>query len=73
MCARGKQLGGTNPHANCVDLVTMIEKVTLKFSLRETNKVAHELTKFSLLNKESCNWVDESPSFILNNLIKMLL
>jgi ribonuclease HI len=55
--------------ADIVDITSSFDKVTFKYCPREANKVAHELAKFSFLNNESCNWVDEPPSFLLNNII----
>jgi hypothetical protein len=55
--------------ADIVDITSSFDKVTFKYCPREANKVAHELAKFSFLNNQSCNWVDEPPSFLLNSII----
>jgi ribonuclease HI len=55
--------------ADIVDSTTTIGEVTFKHCPREANNVAHELAKFSFLNKNSCNWASEPPSFLLNSLI----
>lgn len=31
--------------------------------------VAHELAKFSFINKVSCTWDDDPPTFILGQLV----
>jgi hypothetical protein len=41
------------------DVTTTIDKVIFKHFSREANKVAHELDKFSFLNKQSSNCVDK--------------
>ena len=38
-------------------------------SPREANQVAHEIARFSFCNKNSCNWLNEAPSFLLSNLV----
>jgi hypothetical protein len=55
--------------ADIVDITSSFDKITFKYCPREANKVAHELAKFSFLNNQSCNWVDEPLSFLLNNII----
>jgi hypothetical protein len=55
-------------YADCVDLKTQIDKVFFIRCPRKANGVAHELARVCYLNKFSCNWVDEPPSFILNRL-----
>jgi ribonuclease HI len=49
--------------ADCVDLASTIGSVSFKHIPSEANKVADDLAKFSYLNKESCNWVDEPRAF----------
>jgi ribonuclease HI len=56
-------------YADCVDMASTFESISFNHIPREANKVADDLAKFSFLNSLSCNWVDEPPSFILNNLI----
>jgi hypothetical protein len=53
----GKMLGGT------------IQQPLMRTVLRETNKVAHSLASFGFSNKFDCNWVDEPPSVILDDLL----
>ena len=36
---------------------------------REANGVAHDIAKHSYENHLSCNWADESPSFIHESLV----
>jgi hypothetical protein len=55
--------------ADCVDLASLIGNVIFKYCPREANKVAHELARFCFSSRSSCNWVDESPSFLLEKLI----
>jgi hypothetical protein len=55
--------------ANIIDSTITIGEVKFTHCPREANKVAHELAKFSFLNKNSCNWASEPPSFILNSRI----
>jgi hypothetical protein len=42
-----------------LSMTTMIENVTFNLCLKKANKVAHDLSKFNFLNKESCNWVEK--------------
>ena len=55
--------------SDCIDVMTLIGNVSFKHCPREANEVAHELARFGFTNKNSCNWVDEPPSFILGKLI----
>jgi hypothetical protein len=55
--------------ADCVDLASLIDKVSFKHCLREVNEVAHDIARFCFSSKASCNWVDEPPSFLLEKLI----
>jgi hypothetical protein len=52
-------------YADCVDLKIQIDKVLFIHCPTEANGVAHELARVCYLNKASCNWADEPPSFIL--------
>ena len=65
--------GGANPRlyliADCIDLMALIGSVSFKHCPREANEVAHELARSCFIDKISCNWVDEPPSFILGKLI----
>jgi ribonuclease HI len=56
-------------YADCIDISTMIGNVKFKSCPREANQVAHQIAKFSFLNNQTCNWVDEPPSFILDRLV----
>jgi ribonuclease HI len=56
-------------YADCIDMVAVIGSVSFSHCPREANEVADELASFSFLNKLSCNWVDEPPSFILNSIV----
>jgi hypothetical protein len=56
-------------YADCVDLSSLIGNVQFKFYQREANGVDHELARFCFSSKNSCNWVDEPPSFLLDKLI----
>jgi hypothetical protein len=47
----------------------LIGTIKFKSCPREANQVAHEIAKFSFLNNQTCNWVDEPPSFILDRLV----
>ena len=44
--------------AECVNMSTSIGKVKFKYCPRMTNGVAHEIAKFSFLNKNSVSWID---------------
>jgi ribonuclease HI len=55
--------------ADCVDLASLIDKISFKFSPREANGVAHELARNSYETNSTCNWADEPPSFILSFLL----
>jgi ribonuclease HI len=56
-------------YADCLDLATTIGDVKFKYCPREANQAAHEIARFSYLHNQTCNWVDEPPSFILDRLI----
>jgi ribonuclease HI len=55
--------------ADCVDLASEFDMLEFKYFPREANQVANEIAKISFLNKNSCIWVDEHPSFPLSTLI----
>ena len=55
--------------ADCVDMASTIGIVTYRHCLREANKAAHEIARVCFHNKDSCNWVDEPPSFLLDSLL----
>jgi hypothetical protein len=46
-----------------------IQQPLMRTVLRETNKAAHTLASFGFSNKFDCNWVDEPPSVILDDLL----
>jgi ribonuclease HI len=52
--------------ADCVDLASEFDMLEFKYCPREANQVAHEIAKISFLNKKSCIWVDEPPSFLMS-------
>jgi ribonuclease HI len=56
-------------YADCVNYMEAIGKVTFHHCPRETNKVAHNLARFSFDSKSNCNRVEEPPSCIRSNLI----
>jgi ribonuclease HI len=51
--------------ADCVDLAALIDKVAFKHCPREANEVAHEIASNSYSTRNSYNWVDEPPDFII--------
>jgi hypothetical protein len=53
----------------CVDSWSLIGNVQFKYCSREANGVADELVRFCFSSKNSCNWVDEPPSFLLDTVI----
>jgi hypothetical protein len=55
--------------ADCVDLMTQIGNISFKYCPREANEVAHDLARSCFLDKISCNWIADPPSFILSKLI----
>lgn len=56
-------------YAECVDVVTMIGKVDFLHCPREANGAAHEIAKYSFLNKFSCTWDDDPPSWLYSKLV----
>ena len=56
-------------YAEYIDLATSIDNVRFMHSPREANGPAHELARDSFLNKSSCNWVNDLPSFIPQSLV----
>jgi hypothetical protein len=75
MYAKDMKDGGTRPQlffAYCVDVVTTIGEVFFSHCPREANKVVRELARVRFSNSLSCNWVDESPRFLLDSLINDL-
>jgi ribonuclease HI len=55
--------------ADCVDLAALIGKVVFKHCPREANEVAHEIASNSFSTRNSYNWVDEPPDFIICKLL----
>jgi hypothetical protein len=55
--------------ADCVDRAALIDKVSFKHCLREANEVAHEIASNSFSTRNSYNWVDEPPDFIICKLL----
>jgi ribonuclease HI len=56
--------------ADCIDLALSIGEVSYVHCPREANKTAHELAKVCHIDKDSCNWDDDPPSFLLCKLIE---
>ena len=54
--------------ADCLDIATSIGKVIYRHCPREANSVAHDLARFVFIERSSCNWDDDPPSFLLNSL-----
>jgi ribonuclease HI len=55
--------------ADCLDMTAGFDDVKFKYCSREANKVADEIARFCFQSGNSCNWVDEPPSFILQTII----
>jgi ribonuclease HI len=55
--------------ADCMDQVASIGNVSFVHCPQEANKTAHELARVCFTDKNSCNWDDEPPSFLLGPLI----
>ncbi|XBI20563.1 hypothetical protein VPH35_061828 [Triticum aestivum] len=55
--------------AECVDIGTMIGKVTFKHCLRSCNQVAHVLANHSYCNKSSFSWLNEPPDIVVGKLV----
>lgn len=55
--------------ADCLDTVTSIGRVTFHHCRREANKAAHEIARVCFIDKMSCIWDDEPPSFLLESLV----
>jgi ribonuclease HI len=54
--------------SGCLDLINGLDDVKFKHCPREANKV-DELARSCFQSTNSCNWVDEPPSFILRTLL----
>ena len=50
-------------YADCVDLANSIGNINFLHCRREANGVAHELAKFSFINKSLCIWDDDPLGF----------
>jgi hypothetical protein len=55
--------------ADCLDIRAGFDDVKFKHCSREANKVADEIARLCFQSGNSCNWIDEPPSFILQTLI----
>jgi hypothetical protein len=55
--------------ADCVDLAALLDQVCFKHCPREANEVAHEIVSNSFSTRNSYNWVDEPPDFIICKLL----
>jgi hypothetical protein len=53
----------------CVDLASEFNMMKFKYCPREANQDSHEIAKSSFLNKSSCIWIDEPPSFLISTII----
>jgi hypothetical protein len=42
------------------------QDISIEHCIREVNHVAHNLAKRAMQLKQTCTWVDEPPSFILD-------
>jgi hypothetical protein len=56
-------------YADCINMGLSIGEVSYVHCPREANKVAHELARKCYIDKISCNWDDDPPSFILPTLV----
>jgi ribonuclease HI len=56
-------------YADCVDIAVTIGSVSYLHCMRKANKVTHSLARESFSRKILCNWVDELPDFILDELL----
>jgi ribonuclease HI len=56
-------------YVDCIDLASSIASVSFRSCPREANQVAHEISRFSFFNNQTCNWVNEPLRFILDRLI----
>jgi hypothetical protein len=56
-------------YANCLSTAGSIGKVDFVYCLRDCNKAAHSIARYCFNLKNSCNWVDDPPSFIAQTLI----
>jgi ribonuclease HI len=55
--------------ADCVDISSFIDDVSFKHCPREANEAAHEVSRVCFDSKNSCNWIDNPPSFLVEKLI----
>ena len=55
--------------AECVDIVSSIEKVIFKHCLRSCNQAAHVLASHSFCNKINSSWVNEPPACLIPKLL----
>jgi ribonuclease HI len=56
-------------YANIIDQAGGIGKVEFKHCRRKANKIAHDIARNCFNSTNSCTWVDEPPSFILQLLL----
>jgi hypothetical protein len=59
----------TTVYADILEQASQIGKVEFTHCGRDLNSVAHELARFCFSSGNSCIWVDEPPSFILDKLL----
>jgi hypothetical protein len=55
--------------AECIDKLAKIGSVLFSHCLRDANRVAHTLAKECFSCKDNRSWVDDPPSFLLENLL----
>jgi hypothetical protein len=56
-------------YADCTDKVVSIRSVSFNHVPREVNQVSHVLASQCFSTELSCNWIDESSSFISDKLV----
>jgi hypothetical protein len=56
-------------YADIMAKAGLIGKVEFSHRGREINMVAHGLARVCFNSRISCNWVEESPSFLLQSLL----
>lgn len=57
----------------CNIIWSRFQDISIEHCSREVNQLAHNLAKRVMQYKQTCTWVDESPSFILDLLTNDVL
>ena len=57
----------------CIDLATLIRKVTFKHCFLDANVAAHELARFKFYNKRDDSWSNEPPGFLIRQLVNNVI